>query len=117
MNMTSFAGVYETERWGKDCVSFGGTRKRKGRLFVTTYPAVSALVILIKSPHTQSTDMACPVVARGDGLVDDGAGAYEADLGLDIVIVVVVAIFPGSSSGPSGPGCRRDGSGAQLGFR
>ena len=64
--------------------------------------------------------MACPVVARGDGLVDDGAGANEADLGLDIIIVivvVVVAIFPGSSNGPSGPGCRRDGSGAQLGFR
>ncbi len=41
--------------------------------------------------------------------MDDGAGAYEADLGLDIVIVVVFGT-------ESRLGYRRNGSGPQLGF-
>ena len=67
---------------------------------------MSALIILIKSPHAQGADVACPMVARGDGLVDHGASAYKADLGLD-VIVIVVAVGGGGSGG---------GGGAQLGL-
>lgn len=75
----------------------------------TTYSTVSALFLLIKSSEAQGTYMTGPMVARSNGLVDDGAGAYEADLGLDIVIVVVFGT-------ESRLGYRRNGSGPQLGF-
>lgn len=66
-----------------------------------TYATVSALIILIESTHAQGADVTCPMVAGGDSLMDDGAGAYEADLGLE-VIVIVGAINSRSSSGGGG---------------
>lgn len=52
--------------------------------------------------------MAGPMVARSDGLVNDGTSAYEADLGLDVVV------FFGGRGGRFRN--RWNSSSAQLGF-
>ena len=59
---------------------------------------MSTLFNLVKCSHAQGTNMASPMVTRSNGLVDYRTSANEADLRLDIVIIIF-GLFPPSSSG------------------
>ena len=41
---------------------------------------MGAVFVFVESPHPQAADVACGMVARGDGVVGDDIGANEADL-------------------------------------
>jgi len=58
---------------------------------IRTYSTMCAFLILIESPHTQSTDVTCSVITRRNRVVDNRARTDEANLCLWILFLVVIA--------------------------
>lgn len=49
-------------------------------------PTMSACSRLIQSPQSQGADMASPVIARGNGIVDHRRSTYKADFSFNVIL-------------------------------
>jgi hypothetical protein len=58
-----------------------------------THPAMRTVLALVQSPQAQRTNVACNVVAGGDRVVGDGAGADEAHLDVAVGAFVLCVIL------------------------
>ena len=54
-----------------------------------TDPAMCTLLVLVQSPHSQSTDVACSVVTRCNGVMHYGRSTNEADFCLYCAVVAL----------------------------
>jgi hypothetical protein len=59
----------------------------------TTHPAMRTILALVQCPQAQRTNVACNVVAGGNRVVGDGAGADEAHLDVAVGAFVLCVIL------------------------